>query len=135
MAGKNRTSPQVSIRGETYRRVREYCLDHDVTVVAFISNLCKDFFEERNKAESKGASEHKAEIAEEEKSENADSPERDETQLGPSYIVQKAETDARFGIKKKYEGKIYIEREVGGGRVKTDAAPLFGDDEKKKWKP
>lgn len=132
MADKNRASPQVSIRGETYRLVRDYCLEHDITVVAFVSNLCRDFFE---KSASEEGIENEEEQAEGSELAVGDEGESALERIGPRYVVQKAETDARFGLKKKYEGKVYIEREVGGGRIKPDAAPLFEDDEKKKWKP
>ena len=37
--------PQVSIRGETHAKVKEYCDKKGITVTSFIDKLCKEFLE------------------------------------------------------------------------------------------
>ena len=39
-----RSPKQVSIRGVSYEKVKEYCTEHDISIATFIDKLCADFF-------------------------------------------------------------------------------------------
>jgi hypothetical protein len=39
-------TPQVSIKGETFAKLKEYCNKHGIPVGKFVDKLCRDFFKE-----------------------------------------------------------------------------------------
>jgi hypothetical protein len=40
--------PEVSIRGETYDKVKVYCQKQGITITEFVDRLCAEFFEEQD---------------------------------------------------------------------------------------
>jgi len=37
--------PQISIRGATYQKLKDYCRRHDIPIAKLVDQICGDFFQ------------------------------------------------------------------------------------------